>query len=283
MKKQLQLILLLLLSGWAFAQQTPEFSFELYFEDAAGNKDTVIIGYDEQATNGIDSNFGEIDILNQPWDGNLEARVGDKTYSGLSSSEGWIQPNTYLSKKQIVKSYCQEIDYPERVSIQFTTNNYPLTMKWDKSLFEDDCHKYSFLFGQDDHYHFDVTGYLMLGSLDSLVIDSLLDFSGRELASYEMNGNKIGVLQFVFHRYTTVSVFDYKIEETKVFPNPFNDFIVLPEGLQATNIKLMDLNGKEVNFNMENNKIFPVNCVPGVYFLKIESEYETYQYKIIKE
>lgn len=36
----------LLFTGGLFAQQTPEFEFQLYFEDAAGNKDTVTLWYD---------------------------------------------------------------------------------------------------------------------------------------------------------------------------------------------------------------------------------------------
>lgn len=44
-----------------------EFSFQLYFEDKFGHKDTVTVGHDLFATNGIDSLFGEVDIAHIPW------------------------------------------------------------------------------------------------------------------------------------------------------------------------------------------------------------------------
>ncbi|MGM0479455.1 MAG: hypothetical protein ACQERC_09540 [Bacteroidota bacterium] len=55
-----------------------EFSFQLNFEDAEGNKDSVIVGYDENATDGIDVLFGEQNIISQPWDSVLDVRLSEQ-------------------------------------------------------------------------------------------------------------------------------------------------------------------------------------------------------------
>ncbi|RYM32414.1 T9SS type A sorting domain-containing protein [Brumimicrobium glaciale] len=280
MKNSLFLLFSLTIGG-LFGQQTPEFSFELYFEDAIGNKDTITLGYDELATNGIDAPFGEVDKLNDAWNTTLEARVGDKTYSGLNTSSVWINSNSYLSKKQILNSYCQDIDYPERISIQFTTDNYPIKIKWDKKIFDEDCQKYSFLFGQDDHYHFDATGFLMLRSADSLVIDSSFVFLGRELASYETNGNIIGVLQFVFHRYYNLNIEVNQIDLPNVFPNPINgDYIkVMFEG----QYEIKDMTGKIIQKGIiENDRILFHNHQNGIFNLLLFNKSKSYNLKIIK-
>ena len=277
------ILIFLFLTGGIFSQQTPEFSFEFWIEDALGNKDTVTIGYDELATDGIDSNFGEIDIINQTWNSDLEARVGDKIYTGLGIlSSDWIRPNnSYLSKKQILKSYCEESDYSERVSIQFTAENYPITISWNDKLFEENCHKYSFIFGQDDHYHFDVTGFVMLRSTNSWVIDSTLIFEGRTLASYESNGKTIGVLQFVFHRNYTLDVAANKLNDIKVYPNPvINDFINVEFEGQFV---LLDITGKIIQQGkVLNNKIGFEVLDKGIYNLILTNGSATHQSKIIK-
>lgn len=110
----------------SLAQQTPEFEFQLYFEDALGNRDTVTIGYDPAATDGIDADFGEENILNQPWSEGLDARIGDMTYEGGD----WITSNSYLSKTQILDTFCST--YMRRsgtISIQFNVNNLPIDRK----------------------------------------------------------------------------------------------------------------------------------------------------------
>jgi len=64
---------ILLFSSTSFAQE--EFSFELYFEDAVGNRDTLVLGYDENATDTIDSGFLEIDISGSIWNNTFEVRA----------------------------------------------------------------------------------------------------------------------------------------------------------------------------------------------------------------
>lgn len=70
--KKFSLVLFSFIWQFSFAQS---FSFELYFEDANGAKDTLEFGYDPTATDSIDPIFQETNIIAQPWSGQFEARI----------------------------------------------------------------------------------------------------------------------------------------------------------------------------------------------------------------
>lgn len=58
-----------------FAQLTPLFQFTMHFEDAVGNKDSLIIGYDPTASSQqINPQFGEV-LLSAPFDSVFEVRA----------------------------------------------------------------------------------------------------------------------------------------------------------------------------------------------------------------
>jgi hypothetical protein len=113
----------------SFACAQEEFSFRLYFEDSLGNKDTIIVGYDENATNGIDTNFGEVNIAASPWNNSFEVRTGN----GFMGETDWPINNTFSdfqSKKQIKFKDClvgQRYGIPIIVKI----NTPPLEISWD--------------------------------------------------------------------------------------------------------------------------------------------------------
>lgn len=55
------------IDSW-FSTSGQTFSFPMYFSDALGNKNTLVIGYDINASYGIDSAFGEENIITEPMD-----------------------------------------------------------------------------------------------------------------------------------------------------------------------------------------------------------------------
>lgn len=55
-----------------FAQE--EFSFELFLEDASGNNDTLVLGYDLNGSTGIDPAFNEVNIISQQYNSGLDVR-----------------------------------------------------------------------------------------------------------------------------------------------------------------------------------------------------------------
>lgn len=110
-----------------YAQQTAFFEWPLYFEDAMGNKDTIIIGSDPNANSfSATGPFGEDIIDNSvPWDSIFEVRACE-----------WIG---YCQKKAIVEGrstsyaagYANSWDWP---SISIHAIHFPITIRWDSSL-----------------------------------------------------------------------------------------------------------------------------------------------------
>ena len=105
-----------------------EFSFPLYFEDAKGNKDTITLGYDINATDGIDASFGEENINIIPWDSILDVRVGYL-----------FRDYRFLTKKQILNKDCNKAVYPHYATIPIKSKNYPVKISWNKDLFNNSC------------------------------------------------------------------------------------------------------------------------------------------------
>ncbi len=71
-------IILFLCTGILIAQ---EFSFTLNFEDALGNTDSLIIGYDNNGTDGIDAAFGEVNIISVPYNSGIDVRISDEWWN----------------------------------------------------------------------------------------------------------------------------------------------------------------------------------------------------------
>jgi hypothetical protein len=123
------LLYVTLLSCVFFKVSAQQFSFPIIFSDAAGNKDTIILGYDTAATDSIDSAFGEINIISLPLDTGLDVRITNEFYN-------WNTPGTYHTKKQIVHTTCR---YSDLSTIDIYTNHWPVTATWDSSVFNDAC------------------------------------------------------------------------------------------------------------------------------------------------
>ena len=104
----------------------PEFSFDLYFEDALGNRDTVTIGYDPQATDGIDAQFGEENIISQPWDSVFEVRISD--YYDKNAVEEQVSFN---SKKCIQNKLSQPYFKTNRIEIDIHAKHFPIRITCD--------------------------------------------------------------------------------------------------------------------------------------------------------
>ncbi len=75
MKKLLTITIILCLLS---AAQGQSFSFQLFFSDAQGNRDTIILGTDDLATDTIDTALGEVNIIGLPIDSGLDIRITDE-------------------------------------------------------------------------------------------------------------------------------------------------------------------------------------------------------------
>lgn len=157
MHKKLLLSILLLASFSGYAQQ---FSFRMVFVDFLGNRDTVTLGYDDNATNGIDAALGEQNIAGQPYKPGLDVRASNIWWKKHADAQSFLQGKDAMvdafinepamqAKKQFVKNTNSCIlgsvhkgpfwKIIPIIELDVRTENWPVLAYWDSSVFSDPC------------------------------------------------------------------------------------------------------------------------------------------------
>ncbi len=135
-KSLIELIIFLLYCLCTFTiSYSQQFKFSIAFEDAMGNSDTLVIGYDSESTTGIDHAFGEENIISHPWDDTFEARVESIAF----------QEPEFQTKIQVYPHSCAGECLYYLLTIAIRIDSFPLTISWDKELFTDPCINKSFI------------------------------------------------------------------------------------------------------------------------------------------
>ncbi len=110
------------------AQEEPEFSFPVYFEDAVGNKDTIIIGYDHSVKESKHpyEEFGEYAIT-EPFDSVFEVRCVPEYIYDTTMMKTLIVEVEDVDQGIIVSAFC---------GIYVRAKYPPVTVSYDSSLFQ---------------------------------------------------------------------------------------------------------------------------------------------------
>lgn len=262
---------------FAFIAQ-PEFSFDLYFEDALGNRDTITLGYDPLATDGIDAQFGEENIISQPWDSVFEVRIGDKTSSFLY---GYPENETFSTKKQIIKKQCDSNwSIWDLIYIDLKNPNFPVTVSWNNNVFDSDCIKGSILQSEEINSWLDVgnfDGYLsrnpgFINLFESSITYQNTDNSISHSYWFMFGDNKLLTLNNTILNYTEISI----------SPNPFSEVFKINKEHPISKIKFLDMQGKEISFVQNENNIEFINASRGEYIMIYETNKKLNFYRLHK-
>ena len=263
--KNLLLLLILINYGFLTAQ---EFSFEIFFEDTAGNQDSIIIGYDDAATFGIDGAFGEINIINLPYNTGLDVRISDEWFNRENSI-----PPTFHTKKQIYNKACPNGFLIPVIDI--VTDNWPVTASWDNSLFDNDC-RYGSVFTSINPGGWWDTGSpsnlyrVVLSEINEVTFTSNYDGDFNPGYAYmNDNGDIIPVYWQTFGDRSILNVPENFESDITVFPNPTNDFLYydIQDALIAE-ISIYNINGRKLNVPQINNSIDLEILANGIYFIE---------------
>jgi hypothetical protein len=127
------------------AQKTALWETKFYLEDAVGNKDSVILGFDEYASSVYNPEFGEVNIKNQPWDSVFEVRASH------NEPAHYLASPKVLSKKIIGHTegglnplfHC--LDVRENLKMFVKIKHYPLKISWDSLRHQDFCNKGNYI------------------------------------------------------------------------------------------------------------------------------------------
>lgn len=249
------------------------FVFDMFFEDSAGNKDTLTIGYDPTATDGIDSNFGKINIINTPLDSNFDVRISDEYYLG-----GIIGNQSFHTKKNIVlNNNCSDVNV---ISLNIKTDNWPVTATWDSTLFDNSCLSGS-AFNSMIQW-FDVAGesdLLMsfLNSKDSVVFSANqgVGYYNENCSFINSNNDTISVFQIILSNTDyLVSVKEYSLKPIEVYPNPFSNVLnLIFDELIDGKLMIYDITGQLIYVeSVQNRHTLTINTNKfdkGVYLYKV--------------
>jgi len=233
--KNTLILTLIIYANTAFGQL---FSFQMFFSDAVGNRDTITLGYDSAATDSIDSTFGEINIIATPLDTALDVRITNEWKNRFN----FHQPGTFHTKRQIYYYECPMHSYSHVADIDISTKHWPVTATWNDTLFNDACRRGSAF--SSFAVMWDVIGPSNLGrqvlhANHSVTFSSNLSHTYEPWFSYiNITGDTIPVFWQVFGDSNILSIGIEELprvaDDIIVSPNPSADFTSI-DMLGATN------------------------------------------------
>ncbi|MGE4542136.1 MAG: T9SS type A sorting domain-containing protein [Bacteroidales bacterium] len=283
MKKLYTLFFLLIISQFVSAQ---EFSFQMYFEDAIGNKDTLTIGFDRNGTDTIDTEFGEVNLISIPLDTSFDVRISNEWQNRVYHQ----MPGTFHTKKQIIEQKECGVWYSVN-SIDIFTDNWPVTMHWDSTLFVDTCLNGSLFTSVNPGGWWDTGGFReVLGGNSSLTFEPNYPYHDDNYGYINENNDTIDVFWQTFGDFSILILGTDEFASNKdfqLYPNPTINTITIDFKGQDFNIKeiqVLNMNGKSQPIIVSGKNIDLTKIPDGLYLIRLTlSNGETITKKIIKK
>lgn len=252
------------------------FEFKMHFKDAIGNVDSLIFGYDDLASDSLDSSFGETNSINVPLANQLDVRFSDILSNGTPYA-------SYQSKKQIIKNHCPGwLQSNYGTSIELFSNHFPITVKWNHTLFNDTCRIGTLLTDVHPGGWFDTQGTFrsFFVQSDSVVLTKPLYYK-------KSNNQQIGIMWVSF---MDSSVYDIPFspiifenifginemqdKDIQVYPNPTSDYLFLSTISNIKCLEIFDMKGNIVLRieDLTEPKISIEQLEKGIYFIQLSRE-----------
>jgi hypothetical protein len=299
--KNLFIYFLTLITYIVNAQQ-PDFQYTLLVEDARGNKDSVVLGYDNASTQYTPSStFGEIDIKSRPFDSIFEVRA-TKASNRFSI--------TFHSKKVIANSEtrCTAISGGSSIiTLLIRAKYYPIKFKWNKTPFQQPCQSNSLLLSSESYFTYDPS---LRNLADSLYRTVYLRQQSEKVEAFDKrapSGQPNSAFYYAFNAplnngvsdtiwtYSTVfrigqgvATSEQKAQELNGFPNPcFEELTLELPDYETGQIEVFDIMGRKVKAikveSINQLKMDVKDLNHGLYFLKFKTNKEkVYVSKFIK-
>jgi len=277
MKKLSLLFFVMLLSCGLYAQ---DFSFEMYFEDAEGNRDTLIIGYDSDGSRDtINPGFGEENIVDIPFDSVFDVRITNQ--ADINGASWNYDYELYHSKKKIVEPPVKE------VNIDIHAIHWPVTASWNPELFDNPELNGSLFTPWNKKYWWDSGWYY--SNFDKVVLHEAEQITFT--ANYPDNWEEHPIDYDYYCYYTDnegkpIATYwvalgdstwlylnaDNTIDDNKtlIFPNPTDGIVFIEDnGHLIRELLVFDITGKHYFVEIKEKKLDFSNLYDGIYFLKI--------------
>ncbi len=269
MKNALLIIILLHLSNLLFSQV-----MRISIEDSIGNRDTVIFGFDDSSTLGIDSVYDETNIFGEQYS-NPEIRVIQRDIDNHNclreSHSASSSPNLYYTENIESKINFRPIgggnDYRIYNSFEFLINSdkYPVSVVTEYSTFNNGSFEGGVLF-------------LLTEDCDTY-FNSAFDFVNPH--SFIIEDSTFTTLVAYFEYTIPTEELENNRNNLRVYPNPTTDILII-KGLEkfSGTLDLYDGNGriiKSENIQISKNENFILdlkNMQSGIYFIRLKNNEE---------
>lgn len=244
------------------------FEIPIYFEDSAGYKDTIILGYDPLASYAIDTSFGEINIIDSSYNDDFEVRAAIYEYDG--NNYGYL-PRIIESKKMIVGNVCSfpsSTGEGNAIMVVIKSQDWPVTMQWDSSLFQIDCNFIDIVDCTPGAW-FDVCGAGHPHLLFEMRLTDSVSYYDTEF-KIDTEKDTLSALFFRFYSDFGSGVEDVIKRIVEFFPNPTQGLITFDYPLNTDDkISVTDIIGRPVSFNYSNQEVDILHCPDGMYILTL--------------
>ncbi len=166
--------------GVLFSQ---ELTTSIYFEDAAGNKDTITVGYDPKATYDLDTILGEVDIKKETPKSGLDVRIVSELEYPIGEPRGpKMKYSLYPGSCDPEDSEFTKIQLP--YPIEVITDHWPIWVRVDSIDFSDYCIQNSFFTDLPFNHWFYVGGCNTIAPYDSIAVDGTI--YGTDLTEFRL-------------------------------------------------------------------------------------------------
>jgi hypothetical protein len=238
----------------------------MIFEDALGNSDTLIFGYDPEATLGIDPMFGEVNIHGLPIDTVFDVRVSDELEPLIDTIKVY---DTFSLKKQIIRTDCDKFPTPIRVNIR--CKNWPVTAYWDSTLFNTECLEGSVLTSVHPGGWWDVGSASDLWRI-LLSKKNQVTFTSNIHDYDEQDSISIFWVAMADQRHLLTSTQSkYNENVIQIFPNPtIGEVHFRGDNKYLINkVEVFDILGVEKEVSYQNNILNVSHLKSGMYFIRV--------------
>lgn len=269
-----------------------EFKSQLFVEDEFGRIDSILIGFDPNASETLDNNFGGIDITDSTWT-DFEIRAAQIDVSEIIHGEDLRNPRDireltrYQSKIEIIPKHCLEFipvsnqdGYLPFIAVFIKTNTYPIKLKWNRSEFENNCLSQSVISDWPISTWWDVplNGELQINETIFSENDEIVITKHTGMEILDENQDTLIMLNILLKDGLGSSTYDQKqISNLEIYPNPTNGKLVIP--IESKLLDILDIKGRKINHQLINNEIY-VNY-EGMMIVVMEYENRIYLKQIL--
>lgn len=284
---------------WSIFLSAQEFTTQIFFEDAAGRKDTLRIGNSPQAVfDELNPALGEYNIPDSEIDTTFFICLTDQLFDG-----GFFHKAKFRTKTKYVDFSLIQYNYERYLYIDIFCKNFPLKVSWDSALFSSDHLIKSgismsspgiwFCAGPNPIFFYKKDSAFFYGQYkpgDDIFKQYFYDVGVYYYDSIQSEKVKIWKLYIgFFDKYAVFgNIDDIQATHASIHPNPCKDYFGLDlKYLPINSVEIFDITGRRVlqsSFPGANTseKVNVGNLPPGAYIIRPNNQNNN-RIKLIKQ